>query len=109
MRRNNFADSLPCRGAGVNRGTNCRDVAAHDGSDQTSVDLFPTDETNVRGFHHRVSRFDHRDQPTTFNQSECFWHDIVLCSLCFVLCPWPDNEQSTKYKELSTTHQLRSE
>jgi hypothetical protein len=75
MGSNNFAYSLPCRRAGINSGTDRPDVAAHNRRYQTSVDLFPTDETNVRGFHHRVSRFDHRHQSATFNHSECFWHD----------------------------------
>src|SRR5215213_1786196 len=76
VRCHDFADSLSCGCAGVNSTTNSSNIAAHDGRHQTSVDLFPADETNVSRFHHRVGGFNHRDQATAFDHSECFRHQL---------------------------------
>src|SRR5688500_11796286 len=86
VRGHHLANSLPGRRPGVDRDTDSSDIASHNRGDQAGIDLLPTNETNVCSFHHGVSRFDHRYQSTTFNHSECFWHNIVLCALCFVLC-----------------------
>jgi hypothetical protein len=96
MRGDNFANPLPCSRSGVNSGSDRGDVTADDRRDQTSIDLFPANETNVGGLHHCVSRFDHRHQSATFNHSECFWHK--LCPLCFVLGLTTNKVPSTKYK-----------
>jgi hypothetical protein len=69
VRGYNFSDSLPCGRPGINSAADRGDVTAHDRSDQARVDLFPTNEPNVRGFHHRISRLDHRHQSTAFNHS----------------------------------------
>jgi len=69
-----LANSLSGCGAGINRTTNSRNIATHDGRHETSVDLLPADETNIRSFHHRVSGFDHCHEATTFDHSECFRH-----------------------------------
>jgi len=78
MRCYNFADALTCRSTCVNRTAYRGDVATYDCSHETGVDLFPTDEANVRGFHHRVGSFNHRHQAATFNHSECFWHSGTI-------------------------------
>src|ERR1051325_4232150 len=72
--RDYFADALACRGARVNCTANGSDVTTHDRGHESRVDLFPTDEANVRGFDHCVGSFDHRHQATTFDHSECFRH-----------------------------------
>src|SRR4051812_47627210 len=71
---NYFTDSLACGGARVDRTANSSDVATHNRGHETGVDLFPTNETNIRSFHHRVGSLDHGHESTTFNHSECFRH-----------------------------------
>jgi hypothetical protein len=84
VRRYNFAYALPCRRTRIDRTADRGDITSHDRSDEAGVDLFPTDQTNVRSFHHCISRFDHRYQSATFNHSECFWHQPTPLSLLFV-------------------------
>jgi hypothetical protein len=80
MRRDDLANSLARRRPGIDCTPDCRYVSTHNRGDETSVDLFPTDEANIRRLNHRVSRFDHRHQPTTFDHSECFRHaSLLLC------------------------------
>src|ERR1051325_10494941 len=74
VRCHNLADSFSGSSTGIDSSTNSSDVAAHDGRHETGVDLFPADETNVRGFHHRIGGLDHRHQATAFDHSECFRH-----------------------------------
>jgi hypothetical protein len=78
VRSHYFTDSFACRSAGVDCRANRSNVAAHDRGYQSGIDLFPTDQTNVGSFDHRVRGFDHRDQTATFNQSECFRHQRLL-------------------------------
>jgi hypothetical protein len=69
-----LTDSLSGGGAGIDRSANSRNIATHYGRHETSIDLFPADEANIRSFHHRVSGFDHCHKATTFDHSECFRH-----------------------------------
>jgi hypothetical protein len=76
VRCDDFADSFPRSCARIDSTTNSGNIATHNGRHQASVDLFPADETNIRGFHHRVGGFDHRHQATAFDHSECFRHQL---------------------------------
>jgi len=104
-----LADSLSGRSARINRAANSRNIATHDCRHETSVDLFPADEANIRSFHHRVSGFDHRYEATTFNHSECFRHatdisdkkaqkaqknsgETILCFLCLFVVSFAKSE-----------------
>src|SRR5215213_1421402 len=74
--RDDLADSLAGGSAGVDCTSYRGNVPTHDRSYQTSIDLLPTYETDIRGFDHRVSSFNHRHQATTFDHSECFRHQL---------------------------------
>ena len=69
-----LADALSGGGACIDGTANRSHVATHDSRYESSVNLFPAHEANIRRFHHRVSGFNHRHQATTFNHSECFRH-----------------------------------
>jgi hypothetical protein len=69
-----FADALAGSRTSIDSGTDSGHIAAHNCSHQAGIDLFPADESNVRGFHHRVGSFNHRHQAATFDHSECFRH-----------------------------------
>jgi hypothetical protein len=74
MRRDYFADSLAGGGACIDSTADSSYITTNDSCDQTGIDLFPADKTNIRGLHHRIGGFDHRNQPTAFHHSECFRH-----------------------------------
>src|SRR5215217_3525149 len=76
VRCNDLADSLARGGACIHRTPDSGYVATHDRGHEPGVDLFPTDETNVRGFYHGVSGFDHRYEAAAFHHSECFRHQL---------------------------------
>src|ERR1051325_8439762 len=79
VRGHDLANSLSSSSARIDSAFDSSDIATHDGSYETRVDLFPTDEANVSGFHHRIGGFDHRHQATAFNHSECFRHRFLQC------------------------------
>src|SRR5829696_3133895 len=76
VRCNDLADSLARRGAGINGTPHSSYITTNDCGHQTRVDLFPTDEANLRGFNHGVGGFDHRDQAAAFHHSKCFRHQL---------------------------------
>ena len=60
--RDELADA-PRRGrAGVGRGLDRADVAAHQHGDVAGADVFLADQDDVGGLHHRVGGFDRADQ-----------------------------------------------
>ena len=64
-----LADAARRRGAGIGRGLDRRDVAAHDGGHVAGADFFPADQRDLRRLDHRVGRFDHRDQTLGFDHA----------------------------------------
>ena len=70
--RDELADAARGRGAGVRRGLDGADVAAHEDGDVAGPDVFLGDEHDVCGFHHRVGGLDRPDQPARFHHSERF-------------------------------------
>jgi hypothetical protein len=77
MRCDYFTNTLSGGSAGINRTTDRRNVTTHDRRHQAGVDLFPTDEANVRSFDHRVRSLDHGYESAAFNHSERFRHDYL--------------------------------
>src|ERR1051325_2207615 len=65
------------RRTGVCRGFYGCHIAAHNRRNKTGADLFVTYQSNVCGFHHGISRFDHCDQSLGFNHAECFLHSVA--------------------------------
>ena len=72
--RDELADAARGGGAGVGRGFDGRDIAAHDGGHIAGADLFPADQRDLRGLDHGVGRFDHRDQPLRLDHSQRLTH-----------------------------------
>src|SRR4030095_11443545 len=70
----NLTDSSAGGRTSIDRTTNGSYVATNDRSNQTRIDLFPSNQTNVCRFNHRISSLDHCDQAATFHQSKCFRH-----------------------------------
>src|SRR6185295_362718 len=64
--------------AGIHGCAHRAHFAADDGDHETGIDLFVAHESNFGGFDHRIRRFDHSDQPSTLNHSQCFFHRTSL-------------------------------
>ena len=76
--RHELADAARRGGAGVGRGLDRGDVAAHDGGHVAGADLLPADERHLGGLDHGVRRFDHRDETLGLDHPECFTHLRLL-------------------------------
>jgi hypothetical protein len=85
VNRNEFADAPRRRCASIGRRFDSRDIASHNRRDESRADFFVPDKLHIRGFDHRVSRFDHCDQTFTLNHSQCFLHLSFLLKFLFVI------------------------
>jgi hypothetical protein len=67
-----FADPPTGGSTGFDGALDRADFTAHDRGYQTGIDLFPTNQHDVRGFYGGIGGFDHCYQATTFDQSQGF-------------------------------------
>src|SRR5688572_23475075 len=72
-----LADPLGGALAGLGRGLDGGDVAAHDGGDVPAADLLVPDELHARGLHHRVRGLDHPDEALGLDHSQRVSHCSV--------------------------------
>jgi len=72
VNRHELADSPRGRSAGVRRGLDRADVAAHHHRHVAGTDVFLADERHVRGLHHRIGGLDRTDEAARLDQTKRF-------------------------------------
>jgi len=75
-----LADAARGGGSGVGSGLDGANVSADDRRHEPGIDLLPADEDDIRGFHHRIGRLDHADEPARLDHPE----GIANLALVFV-------------------------
>jgi hypothetical protein len=72
MNADQFTHAARSSGSGVGRSLNGPDIATNEYRHVARADVFLSDQLNIRGFDHRVRRFNRADESFGLDHSECF-------------------------------------
>jgi hypothetical protein len=89
MHRNQLADALGGRSAGIRGGFHCTDIAAHKDGNQAAADKFSADKSYLSCLYHGICRLNSAYQTSGFNHTQrLFSHSFFLLILVLDFYFW---------------------